>query len=171
MTNSSNVSDLDNIKPPSLMDNAMFSSTESFSYRQVAPIVIACDQVLIDNVKPPSLMEEISMSQSCASITSDISDMPLDSDANNERIARMASNCVQRINLMTYSADNSETDTLDRIFGSKNKTIKHKRSLISDIFMVHSTVYNTRARERTFSRRVRRGGKWRLKDRNVRLFS
>lgn len=124
MTDSNCLSDLDNTKPPPLMDNAMFSSTESFSYRQMGPTVQPMkksDEVLLDNVKPLSLMENISLSQSCASITSDISDIAFDADVHNEKIAEMAKNCALRINSMAYSADNSESDTIDRICRSTNK--------------------------------------------------
>ena len=132
MTDSSCLSDLDNMKPPSLMDNSMFSSTESFSYRQIAPVAKPIkkseDSQLLDNIKPPSIMEDISMSQSCASITSDISDIALDTEVKNEKIAEIAKNCAIRINSLTYSADNSDTDTIDRICRSTAKIRYNSKS-------------------------------------------
>ncbi|CAG2109249.1 unnamed protein product, partial [Medioppia subpectinata] len=130
MTDSSCLSDLDHQKPPSLMDNSMFSSTESFSYRQMAPKPTQTkpankrsdeSQILLENVKPPSLMDEISMSQSCASITSDIPDLAFDNEAKNDsKISEMAKMCANRINSMTYSADNLHVDPNETTFHNKN---------------------------------------------------
>jgi hypothetical protein len=152
MTDSSCLSDLDNTKPLSLMDNIMFSSTESFSYQKIMPkprnrslVDKKSDesQILLENVKPPSLMDDISMTQSYASISSDISDIALDfvvnTNATNEIIANAAHNCALEMSSLTVSCNNTDTQPIDRM--CPPSLLNRINDMSSKLLLVKDRVY------------------------------
>ncbi|XP_054155046.1 adenomatous polyposis coli protein-like [Oppia nitens] len=156
MMDSVGISELDNVKPPSIMDGSMFSSTESFSWRQVSG---GCGgngtgggatynkSEQLDNVKPPSIMDNICMTQSVASTTSEISDIAYDNDfdydaggggvVSQNEVTKMAKLCAQQIGSLTYLADTSESETfaekncrLRQLTANNNNTKLDKRGVI-----------------------------------------
>lgn len=131
----SNFSGIENVKPPSLLEEMTSSRELEESKKSIYKPKFHHDNGFIENVKPPSIMDEMAtsgMTESCASVSSDIFD---ENDKSDQQIAYAAANCQQEINQLIKSTTEitSEVNSTET-HASSNSSLTQNLSLPTEKF-------------------------------------